>query len=189
MRPQEDGAHSLSARTGRRERGRTEETAGSRGSGWDAQIGAAGVGLAGRLHFPGRSRQASGSRQAQRWAWADAALALTRPRSPAHLGTAAGKERYRQVWKEPGCSYRKREGVLGRERSCPFSPTPSVPPAAARAVQWGSPTLAVQGTGLDSLGQQGDPTSHPKGNRSWIFIGRTDAEAETPILWPPDAKN
>ena len=30
---------------------------------------------------------------------------------------------------------------------------------------------------------------HPKGNPSWIFIGRTDAEAETPILWPPDAKN
>ena len=30
---------------------------------------------------------------------------------------------------------------------------------------------------------------HPKGNQSWIFIGRTDAEAETPILGPPDAKN
>ena len=30
---------------------------------------------------------------------------------------------------------------------------------------------------------------HPKGNQSWIFIGRTDAEADTPILWPPDAKN
>ena len=30
---------------------------------------------------------------------------------------------------------------------------------------------------------------HPKGNQSWIFIGRTDAEAETPILWPPDLKN
>ena len=30
---------------------------------------------------------------------------------------------------------------------------------------------------------------HPKGNQSWIFIGRTDAEAEIPILWPPDAKN
>ena len=30
---------------------------------------------------------------------------------------------------------------------------------------------------------------HPKGNQSWIFIGRTDAKAETPILWPPDAKN
>ena len=30
---------------------------------------------------------------------------------------------------------------------------------------------------------------HPKGNQSWIFTGRTDAKAETPILWPPDAKN
>ena len=30
---------------------------------------------------------------------------------------------------------------------------------------------------------------HPKGDQSWVFIGRTDAEAETPILWLPDAKN
>ena len=30
---------------------------------------------------------------------------------------------------------------------------------------------------------------HPKGNQSWIFIERTDAEAETPILWPADSKN
>ena len=30
---------------------------------------------------------------------------------------------------------------------------------------------------------------HPKGNQSWMFIGRTDAETETPILLPPDAKN
>ena len=30
---------------------------------------------------------------------------------------------------------------------------------------------------------------NPKGNQSQIFIGRTDAEAETPIPWPPDAKN
>ena len=29
---------------------------------------------------------------------------------------------------------------------------------------------------------------HPRGNQSWIFIGRTDAEAETPVLWPPDMK-
>ena len=29
---------------------------------------------------------------------------------------------------------------------------------------------------------------HPKGDQSWVFIGRTDAEAETPIVWPPDAK-
>ena len=30
---------------------------------------------------------------------------------------------------------------------------------------------------------------NPKGNQPWIFIGRTDAEAEAPILWPPDEKN
>ena len=30
---------------------------------------------------------------------------------------------------------------------------------------------------------------HPKGDRSWLFIGRTDVEAETPILWPPDVKS
>ena len=30
---------------------------------------------------------------------------------------------------------------------------------------------------------------HPKGDQSWVFIGRTDVEAETPIVWPSDAKN
>ena len=30
---------------------------------------------------------------------------------------------------------------------------------------------------------------HPKGNQSWVFIGRTDVEAEAPILWPPNSKN
>ena len=30
---------------------------------------------------------------------------------------------------------------------------------------------------------------NPKGNQAWIFIGRTDAEAEAPIIWPPDAKS
>ena len=30
---------------------------------------------------------------------------------------------------------------------------------------------------------------HPKGDQSWVFIERTDVEAETPILWPPDAKS
>ena len=29
----------------------------------------------------------------------------------------------------------------------------------------------------------------PKGDESWVFIGRTDVEAEIPVLWPPDAKN
>ena len=30
---------------------------------------------------------------------------------------------------------------------------------------------------------------YPKGDQSWVFIGRTDVEAETPILWPPDMKS
>ena len=30
---------------------------------------------------------------------------------------------------------------------------------------------------------------HPKGDQSWVFLGRTDVEAETPILWPPDVKS
>ena len=34
----------------------------------------------------------------------------------------------------------------------------------------------------------GSSTVNPKGNQSWTFIGRTDAEAKTPILWPPDVK-
>ena len=40
----------------------------------------------------------------------------------------------------------------------------------------------------ESLGLPGDQTSQSKGNQCWIFIGRTDAEAETPILWPHDEK-
>ena len=46
------------------------------------------------------------------------------------------------------------------------------------------------GVGEDSkksLELQGDPV-HPKGDQSWVLIGRSDVEAETPILWPPDAK-
>ena len=41
----------------------------------------------------------------------------------------------------------------------------------------------------ESLGLKETQPNHPKGNQSWIFTGRTDAEAEAPILWPPDAKN
>ena len=41
----------------------------------------------------------------------------------------------------------------------------------------------------ESLGLQGDATSPSKGDQSWVFIGRTNAEAEFPILWPPDAKS
>ena len=41
----------------------------------------------------------------------------------------------------------------------------------------------------ESLGLQGDKPVIPKGDQSWVFIGRTDAEAETPILWSPVVKN
>ena len=40
-----------------------------------------------------------------------------------------------------------------------------------------------------SLGPQGDQISQSKGNSSWVLIGRTDVEAETPKLWPPDVKS
>ena len=52
--------------------------------------------------------------------------------------------------------------------------------------------LLICGVGEDSwesLGQQGYPPVDLKGNQSWIFIGRTDAEAETPILWPLHMKS
>ena len=41
----------------------------------------------------------------------------------------------------------------------------------------------------ESLEQQGDQTGQSRGNQPWIFIGRTDAEAEVPILWLPDMKS
>ena len=37
-------------------------------------------------------------------------------------------------------------------------------------------------------GKENQPV-HPKGDQSWVFIGRTDVEAETSVLWPPDAKS
>ena len=41
----------------------------------------------------------------------------------------------------------------------------------------------------ESLGQQADQTINPKGNQPWIFITRTDAAAEVPVLWTPDGKS
>ena len=40
----------------------------------------------------------------------------------------------------------------------------------------------------ESLELQGDPPVHPKGDQCWVFIGRSDAKAETPIFWPPHVK-
>ena len=41
----------------------------------------------------------------------------------------------------------------------------------------------------ESLGLQGNPTVHSKGDQPWVFLGRNDAKAETPVLWPPHAKS
>ena len=50
-------------------------------------------------------------------------------------------------------------------------------------------TVVLEKTLESPLDSQEVKPVNPKGNQSWIFIGRTDAEAETPILWPPDATN
>jgi len=47
----------------------------------------------------------------------------------------------------------------------------------------------VGGEPWESLNCQAIQPVHPKVNQSWVFIGRTDVEAETPILWPPDGKS
>ena len=50
-------------------------------------------------------------------------------------------------------------------------------------------TVALEKTLESSLDCKEIQPVHPKGNKSWVFIGRTDVEAETPILWPPDGKS
>ena len=55
--------------------------------------------------------------------------------------------------------------------------------------KWCFWTVVVEETFESPLGSKEIKTVNPKGNQPWIFIGRTDAEAETPILWPPDVKS
>ena len=45
------------------------------------------------------------------------------------------------------------------------------------------------GVGEDSLDCKEIQPVHPKGDQFWVFLGRTDFEAETPILWPPNEKS
>ena len=54
---------------------------------------------------------------------------------------------------------------------------------------WSFWTVVLEKTLENPLDCKEIQTVHPKGNQSWIFIGRTDTEAETLIFWPPDAKN
>ena len=50
-------------------------------------------------------------------------------------------------------------------------------------------TVVLEKTLESPLGYKEIQPVHPEGDQSWVFTERTDAEAETPILWPPDAKN
>ena len=50
-------------------------------------------------------------------------------------------------------------------------------------------TVVLKKTLESPLNRKEIKPAHPKGNQSWIFIGRTEAEAETSILWPPDVKS
>ena len=54
---------------------------------------------------------------------------------------------------------------------------------------WWFWTVVLEKTLESNLDSKEIQPVNPKGNQSWIFIGRTDIEAETPILWPPDMKN
>ena len=53
---------------------------------------------------------------------------------------------------------------------------------------WCSWTVVLEKTLENPLNCKEIQPVHPKGNKSWIFIGRTDVEAETPVLWPSDVK-
>ena len=50
-------------------------------------------------------------------------------------------------------------------------------------------TVVLEKTLESPLDCKGIQQVHPKGNQSWVFIGRIDVEAETPVLWPPDVKS
>ena len=54
---------------------------------------------------------------------------------------------------------------------------------------WCFSTVMLEKTLESPLDSKEIQPVHPKGNQSWIFIGKTDVEAETPILWPPDVKS
>ena len=54
---------------------------------------------------------------------------------------------------------------------------------------WCLQTVVLEETLESPLDRKEIKPVNPKGNQPWIFIGRTDAEAEVPILWPPDVKN
>ena len=71
-----------------------------------------------------------------------------------------------------------------------FTAEPPEKPRNGLALKnWCIQTMVLEKTLESPLNFKEVKPVNPKGNQSWIFIGRTDAEAELPILWPPDAKS
>ena len=71
---------------------------------------------------------------------------------------------------------------------CSGLPLPS-PKESWVPMNWCFWIVVLEKTLESSLDCKEIPLVHPKGDQSWVFIGRNDVEAETPILWPPDTKN
>ena len=67
-------------------------------------------------------------------------------------------------------------------------PSKEIPGLISFRIDW-LDLFAVQGALESALDCKEIQSVHPKGDQSWVFIGRTDVETETPILWPPDAKS
>ena len=87
-------------------------------------------------------------------------------------------------------------GELRQSSSLQFPPAfrgqatpPTWPEIRHRSPNWCFWTLVLEKTLESPLDSKEIQTVHPKGNQPWIFIGRTDAETEAPILWPPDVKS
>ena len=63
------------------------------------------------------------------------------------------------------------------------------PESVTDVLQRGYPTVVLEKTLESPLDCKEIQPVHPKGDQPWVFIARTDAEAETPVLWPPHAKS
>ena len=72
-------------------------------------------------------------------------------------------------------------------RDCHMLPWPTV--RSPKVAHWCFWTVVLEKTLKSPLDCEEIKLINPKGNQFWIFIRRTDAEAEAPILWPPDVKN
>ena len=81
------------------------------------------------------------------------------------------------------------EGYLGNKLSEEHRAMELLNPVKSLQKTWCFWTVVLQITLESSLDSKEIKPVHPKGNQPWIFIGRIDAEAEAPILLPPDAKS